>query len=269
MLTRAIDDVTDAPTSGGTWEPSAIVKINDHDVTDYLAQLAAMNAIGGLESHADWNQLMSNPVLDVMGQYSILEGYITFYPGENMTLTLANGTILGPEPFYASYNGPENTGPLLTGGDFYNFFVLGFYPASYDPFAFQSSDPTLSTTDNQTSTDATETALPNPTSLGHPAYPDNPDVFQPDLGSTGILTGYFLLDISTAVLSIPSFQAFDTAVQTYSDTIGEFLAKSKAAGIKKVLVDLQENGGGDTFLAIDAFKQVVLPWPSCNSEADK
>lgn len=268
MLTRAIDDVTDAPTSGGTWEPSAIVKINNHDVTDYLAQLAAMNAIGGLEPHADWNQLMSNPVLDVMGQYSILEGYITFYPGENMTLTLANGTILGPEPFYASYNGPENTGPLVTGGDFYNFFVLGFYPASYDPFAFQSSDPTLSATNNQTSSDTTETDLPNPTSLGHPAYPDNPDVYQPDLGSTGILTGYFLRDISTAVLSIPSFQAFDTAVQTYSDTIGEFLTKSKEAGMKKILVDLQENGGGDTFLAIDAFKQVALACTYCNSAAD-
>lgn len=251
-----VDDVTDAPTSGGAWEPSAIVKINDHDVTEYLAQLTAMNAIGGLEPHADWNQLMSSPVLDVLGQYSILEGYITFYPGENMTLTLANGTTLGPVPFYASYNGPENTGPLVTGGDFYNFFVLGFYPALYDPFAFQTSEPTPSATDAQTSSDPTETASAEPTSLGHPAYPDNPVIYQPDLGSSGVLSGYFLRDISTAVLSIPSFQAFDTAVQTFSATVGKFLAQSKEAGMKKILVDLQENGGGDTFLAIDTFKQV-------------
>lgn len=260
--------MTEAPTSGGAWEPSAIVKINDHDVTDYLAQLTAMNAIGGLEPHADWNQLMSNPVLDVLGQYSILEGYITFYPGENMTLTLANGTTLEPQPFYASYNGPENTGPLVTGGDFYNFFVLGFYPASYDPYAFQASDPTPSATADQTSSDTTETASPTTTSLGHPAYPDNPDIYQPDIGSTGILTGYFLRDISTAVLSIPSFQAFDIAVQSFSDTVGKFLAQSKEAGMKKVLIDLQENGGGDTFLAIDTFKQVELPCPRHNSGAD-
>lgn len=264
----AIDDVTDAPTSGGAWEPSAIVKINDHDVTDYLAQLTAMNAIGGLEPHADWNQLMSNPVLDVLGQYSILEGYITFYPGETMTLTLANGTTLGPVQFYASYNGPENTGPLVTGGDFYNFFVLGFYPASYDPYAFQTSEPTPSATVEQTSTETTETDFPTPTSLDHPAYPYNPDIYQPDIGSTGILTGYFLRDISTAVLSIPSFQAFDTSVQTFSDTVGKFLAKSKEAGMKKILIDLQENGGGDTFLAIDTFKQVGLPCPCNNSSAD-
>lgn len=260
--------MTDAPTSGGAWEPSAIVKINDHDVTDYLAQLTAMNAIGGLEPHADWNQLMSNPVLDVLGQYSILEGYITFYPGETMTLALANGTTLAPLPFYASYNGPENTGPLVTGGDFYNFFVLGFYPASYDPNAFQASGPTPSATADQTSSDTTETASPTPTSLGNPAYPDNPDIYQPDIGSTGILTGYFLRDISTAVLSIPSFQAFDIAVQSFSDTVGQFLTQSKEAGMKKILIDLQENGGGDTFLAIDTFKQVELPSPRYHSGAD-
>ncbi len=219
-----------------------------------------MNAVGGLEPHADWNQLMSSPVLDVQGYNSILEGYITFYPGENITVTLENGTTLGPEPFLAFYNGPENTGPLATGGDFYNFFVLGFYPASYDPFApSKNSAPTPSASDTSTSSTPVESAFATPTSLLNPAYPEHPDIFQPDLGFGGVLTGYFLRDVSTAVLSIPSFQAFDSTVKTFSDTVSEFLAKSKEAGMKKVLIDLQQNGGGNTFLAIDTFKQVEFP----------
>lgn len=44
-------------------------------------------------------------------------------------------------------------------------------------------------------------------------------------------------------------------MNTFSATIRDFITTSKAAGMQKVLIDLQQNYGGDTLLAFDAFKQ--------------
>lgn len=269
-----LDDLLDPPGHDDRWQASPIATINGHHVTDFLSHFAAWNAIGGLEPHADWNQLMSSPVLDVQGYFSIFEGYTTFYPGENVTFAFENGTSLEPFPWLAIYNSPGDTGPLTTGGDFYNFFVLGLFPDSYDPDAETDLDsvPSSVPSDEATESTATEIALPEETSnidatmtsWPNPAYPQNPDIVQPDLGGSGVLTGYFLEDISTAVLSIPSFQAFDDAVVSFSDTISKFLRQSKKSGMKRILVDVQQNAGGDTLLAIDAFKQVVHPISICD-----
>jgi hypothetical protein len=69
------------------------------------------------------------------------------------------------------------------------------------------------------------------------------------------LLGYFLHSISTSVLSIPSFDEFDDAIDTFQSTIARFIAQSKNAGLQKVVIDLQQNLGGQTLLAIDTFKQ--------------
>lgn len=261
-LTNSLDDLLAVQEPPVGWQPSAIAKINGQDVDDYLTQFAAVNAIGSLEPHADWNQLMASPALDIQYQFDTFEGYTTFYPGENITFTFENGTQLGPEPWLAIYNFPDSTGPLTTGGDFYNFFVLGFYPASYnnpDTVPTESaSAESAPATSSGSSAASSATATPSPTSWANPAYPDYADVVQPDLGDAGVLSGYFFNHTSTAVLSIPSFQAFGDAVVTFSDTIGEFLRRSKQAGMTKVVIDVQQNGGGDTLLAVDAFKRVRI-----------
>lgn len=166
----------------------------------------------------------------------------------------------------AIYNSSGPTGPLVTGGDFYNLFVLGFYPASFDPNATDpcaasdgSTDASNSTSTfgNSTST-ATSSAGANATATSWPdsAYPNTPDINQPGLypDGGGFLTGYFLKNISTAVLSIPSFDMSGDDVQTFSDTVQKFLNASHAADMKTVLIDLQQNLGGDTLLAVDTFK---------------
>lgn len=206
---------------------------------------------------------MSSPVLDIQNYYSVFQGSTSFYPGENVTFAFENGTALDPVPWLAFYNSQGNTGPLATGGDFYNFFVLGLYPASYDPYPVEAD--TNSTPSSIPSNATTESATPEatPTSWQIAAYPHNPDIVQPDLGGGGVLTGYFLKDISTAVLSIPSFQAFDVDVVSFSNTISDFLRESKKAGMKKILVDVQQNAGGNTLLAIDTFKQVKPPISFC------
>ena len=243
------------------WEPSAIAKINGKDATEYLSQFAALNSIGNLEPHAVWNQLMSSPALDVSGSFSIFEGYTTFYPGESIALTFENGTQLNPVPWRAYYNNREDTGPLATGGDFYNFFVLGLYPDSYDPNnPGQCLKPDADISSNSTEDNSTSDS-PNSTTTSWSnfsnAYPPKPDVSQPNLSNGGFLTGYFLHEIQTAVLSIPSFEAYGPDIIHFTVTIRDFLKKSKAAGMTKVLIDVQQNAGGNPFLAIDAFKQVL------------
>lgn len=119
--------------SDSTFTPSAIKTINGKDTTAYLTQFAAVNSVGNIEPNADWNDLMTSGAAYNQNDYSVLEAYVEFYPSDTIALGFENGTELEPQSWQAVYNSPGPTGPLATGGDFYNLFVLGFYPASYDP----------------------------------------------------------------------------------------------------------------------------------------
>lgn len=266
-----VDDIS-LQQSDSTFTPSAITTINGQDVTDYLSQFAAANSVGNVEPNADWNDLMASWAAYIQDDYSILEAYVEFFPGDSIAIGFENGTKLNPVSWQAIYNSPGPTGPLSTGGDFYNFFVLGFYPASYDPDApdpcatsdnASAAAPTsaaaaaaaTSTSSSPTSTSLSE-ATPSVTSFPDSAYPNETDIFQPNLypSGGGFLTGYLLKDISTAVLSIPTFDMQGDDIQTFSDTVQTFLDAAHAAGMSKVLIDLQQNLGGDTLLAVDTFK---------------
>jgi hypothetical protein len=168
-----------------SYQPSAIKTINGVDVTAYLTEFASKNSVGTLEKHADWNQLMLSAALDIQGSFDVFSGGATFYPGDTITTVLENGTSF-TDNFLAVYNSPGPTGPLETGGDFYNFFVLGFYPASYNDSSSSSDSSSAlpSSTAAATST-AVSSPSPTPSNWDNPAYPDTPDVFQTDLGTYG------------------------------------------------------------------------------------
>lgn len=269
-----------------TFQPSAIKSINGKDATTYLSDFASVNSAGTLEAHSDWNQLMLSAAQDIQGFFNVFSGGATFYPGDNITFVLENGTSW-TEQFLAIYDSPGPTGPLQTGGDFYNFFVLGFYPASYDPDTDaddseddSSDDSSTASATSSTTADATS-STPTPTGWDNPAYPETPDVAQSDLGTFGdgvvsgmssqtvprpvsfssldqmliIKTGYFLNSTSVSVLSIPSIDVDGDAVFSFQQTIAQFINKTQAAGLKKVVIDLQQNYGGQSLLAIDTFKQ--------------
>ncbi|PMD46382.1 peptidase S41 family protein-like protein [Hyaloscypha variabilis F] len=260
----------------GSSNASAIATINGQNAADYLTQYSAANSVGGLEPHADWNSLFASPAQDIQGTSSIWNGGGTFYPGDTITFVLENGTQIGPDPFLAIFSGGSDGVAISTGGDFYNFFVLGLYPASYnstDDFGGDSDGSDDSAASSTYGTSAATSAYPSGNSAAtstYPAteptqtswgpgsgYPENPVIVQPDLGlyGGGSLSGYFLEDYSLAVLSIPSFQEFGDAIGTFSGTVRDFIASSKAAGMEKFLIDLQQNYGGETLLAFDTFKQ--------------
>lgn len=67
--------------------------------------------------------------------------------------------------------------------------------------------------------------------------------------------GYFLNSSSVSVLSIPSFDLFDVALSTAQTTVEEFIRRTQEAGLQRVVIDLQKNGGGQVLLAVDTFKR--------------
>ena len=69
------------------------------------------------------------------------------------------------------------------------------------------------------------------------------------------MTGYFLHDISTGVISIPSFDQSGWDVGNFSLTVQEFINGATAAKLSKVVIDLQQNTGGNIELVFDIFKR--------------
>lgn len=75
------------------------------------------------------------------------------------------------------------------------------------------------------------------------------------MGIVLTLIGYFLHDASIGVLSIPSFVTQDDVdLADFDAAIAEFISSSQAAGLTKIVIDLQANEGGEPLLAIDTFK---------------
>lgn len=245
------DDLLDSASED--WTPSPIATINGTEVNEFLTRYAALNSWGYLEPHAEWNDLMSHPTLDIQGGLTIFSGSGTFYPGDAFNITFENSTDPLELSWVAIYNEPANaTGPLTTGGDFYNYFVLGLLPDSYNPDL--GADSTQDTT--TPALDESEATPGNWTEASYGAFPESPNVSQWDLGlyRDGLVSGYFYEDISTGVLSIPSFDAVPDSIGNWSAAVEDFIRDASAAGLKKVVIDLERNSGGATLLAYLTFK---------------
>ncbi|GKT89011.1 peptidase S41 family protein [Colletotrichum tofieldiae] len=229
--------------------PLVTASINGKEIPKvYFAKFAALQSVGMLEPHADWNELMDSPVQDIHGVYSIFSGESTFYPGNTLNFT---------------YEDPDRKD--VETGDFYNFFVLGLLPASYDevplPVVFGGSPsgdaPVTQDPDPSNGTDEIEVnANWNKASYG--AFPEDPDIVQFDLGlyGGGIITGYFYDDISTGVISIPHFDQYDWDFGNFSQSLADFMDGARARRLSHIVVDLQKNYGGSTGIALLLFREL-------------
>lgn len=246
-------------------EPSPIVKINGVDVVEYLTAFAELNSNGYLEPHADWNAVMESPARDIQGYWSLLQT-ASFYPGNELVFTFANDTELATF-WLATYAESGYTGPLTTAGDFYNYFVLGELPASYNV----DNPAEQWWPDEEVSDEGDEGVVPvdepdygcatgNPSGLSWcnisaGAYPNNPDIYQDDLGvlGGGVATGYLFGDMG--VLSLPSFYQTGNDTATFFQAVDYFIRNATARNISKVVIDLQQNNGGLNLLALSVFKR--------------
>lgn len=230
------------------------------DATEFLTDFAELNAFGYIEPHTDFNSLMDSPVRDIKGELSALQR-LTFYPGDSLSFGYKNGS--SHETYWLGiYSGGSNTGPLTTAGDFYNYFVLGLVPASYEPgvqwWPNLPPDTTNSSATISPSDFGCQNDDPNWCDTTFGAFPDNPVTAQADLSvtGTGFVSGYILEDLSTGVLSIPSFLQLDAEVGTYSDAVSTFLGNATSQNVTRIIIDLQQNSGGSVLLAFDVFRQI-------------
>ncbi|KAF2760803.1 hypothetical protein EJ05DRAFT_497366 [Pseudovirgaria hyperparasitica] len=248
------------------FEISPITKINGEEAIPFLTRFASENSQGNVEPHADWNQLMTVPSDKPVDVYSAFAGSAILYPGDNLTFTCENGTSF-ETVWVAFYNDvPNATGPLATPGDFYNYFVLGLLPSSCSddgtcpanppPPGVENAEGMKRQSPRQDQQGSAEPALTSWYEVSQHAYPSNPDIVQANLavGNGGVVTGYLLRDISTAVLSIPSFYQTGDQVIEFDEAVHSFTALAKEAGMSKFLIDLQSNEGGTPLLTRQLYR---------------
>lgn len=223
---------------------------------------AEENAASYLEPHAEWNSLMESPVADILGLWSTFQQG-TIYPGEendaNLTVELKNGTII-VDTWSAIYQENQDTGPLTTAGDFYNYFVLGQVPVGYEEAGRWWPDRG-EPGDNQ----QPPVTTPFETNCGDSvwcvrssaAFNLTPAVEQGELDDSNdeLITGYILEDISTAVLSIPHFYSTGAGgYDTFRFAIQDLILAAQEKKAKRIIIDVQQNTGGSTLRAYDTFK---------------
>lgn len=255
------------------WKPSPIVKINGQDPVKYLMSYADQNSASYLEPHAEWNSLMESPVADILSQWSAFRQG-TVYPGmednADLIMELKNGTKI-VETWSAVYRELQDTGPLSTAGDFYNYFVLGQLPANWrnagqwwPQRSLQGDDDDSSQSDSVTpfTTKCTQDGGDEQPDFdrcqrSYAAFPRHPNVVEGDLDDTvsEFITGHILKDISTGVLSIPSFESLSSGeYDSFRIAVQDFITEAQNKTVKKIVIDVQQNTGGSSLRAYDTFK---------------
>ncbi|KAF2026793.1 peptidase S41 family protein [Setomelanomma holmii] len=165
-----------------------------------------------------WNAMFPSQALIATG-LTFLGAFRTgIYTGPNTTMQFENGTTLSM----------PNLAVMLT-----------------------VQTPQQSATPTGNLTRATPTATPTPSHIGYPKA----EIINPNLAMGGYyISGNGYEDV--AVLSIPTYDSPD--VQSFQNTMRDFILKSKADGKTKIIFDLRGNGGGNAILGYDTFKQVYL-----------
>jgi hypothetical protein len=86
--------------------PSPVEVMNGVPVLDYLTEFAANQSFGLLEPHADWNSLMLTRAVAIQGGLTTFGGAATLYPGDELNITLKNGSDVYNNWFVSLYNSP-------------------------------------------------------------------------------------------------------------------------------------------------------------------
>ncbi|KAF3004450.1 hypothetical protein E8E14_002580 [Neopestalotiopsis sp. 37M] len=246
---------------------SPITKINDEDVISYLTRFASSNSLGRLEAHAEWNDLMSHPTLDIMSRRSIWSGDATFYPGDKLKFHFEDGTVYQTS-WWSFYNYGDDTGPIANGGDVYNFFVLGLHPPNNQTdSASRAPDSTVAKrqfvpTMGDRKDRRTKRDLIYDEGNGFGAYPPKPEIYLPpmdinlpDPHNDSLVKGYFLRDISTGVLNLPTFNLFGKELRDFGQTVQNFIDSATVNDINHIVIDLQHNSDGKLSPAFDTFSR--------------
>jgi hypothetical protein len=168
------------------------------------------------------------------------------YPGAETTLEFENGTSIT----YTNYARVLVSFEGVTDGEsLYKKWFSSPKPTETGPPASNTTVPTPSNSTVPTSS-SSPTVKPTPA----PGYP--PPVMREAANNIG---GYYLDDdeySDIAVLSVPSFVSDDESEIPFQQIGERFLAAAKAAGKKKLIIDVSANGGGTILQGYDLYKQL-------------
>lgn len=249
-------DVLAESLGNSSFTPSPITKINGQNSKDFLENWAQYGSLQ--DRDALYNNVFYELATVSLGPVG--SGIGTFagsgrgrwpYPGATTELEFANGTSRSYQNFakvLIPFDG------ITDGESLYKLWFTGNQPTpSAEPAPSNSSTPT-----------PTPTASATPTAIPAPGYP--PPVIRE---IHNLIGGYYLEDeySDVAVLSVPSFVGID-AQEAFQSTAEKFLAAAKAAGKKKLVVDLQANGGGTILLGYDLYK-LLFPSGFGHAAADR
>jgi hypothetical protein len=239
--------------------PSAVTTIDGQEVVTFLEDVSRTQNLQDPDA-------LYNLVFTELASVSINgEGSSTFvtnggikYVGAETTLIFENGTS---RTFQNTAGLRQNFTGIDTGEDYYAKFCTP--SKTTEEAAASSTAPPEEPLPGEPT--ATETPAPEPTATGYP-YP----VIK---HSKNVVGGYYLNGTDVAVLSIPSFNTeLDADTQEFQAVVQKFLAQAVKDGKKKLVIDLQANGGGSVILGYDLFLQLfpnLRPYGATNLRASE
>ncbi|CAN9091492.1 unnamed protein product [Alternaria alternata] len=218
-----------------SFKPSPVKMINGMSAQSYLANVSADSDFHDADTR--WNALFPSQALLASGTTFLGSFRTGQYQGPNTTMEFANGTTwssMNVAVVFGNFTGVDS------GKAFFQRFCTGPKPVS--------AAPAPSPTSNSTRT-VTPTATPSPSHIGYP---------KAELINSNLAVGGYYLNGAgyedVAVLSIPSYESPN--VQSFQNTMRDFIRMSQKAGKTKMVFDLRGNGGGNAILGYDTFKQV-------------
>jgi hypothetical protein len=221
------DDIDKMVTDSFT--PSPLSTINGEHAVTFLedwSQLGALNDPDALYNSVFYSKPFAAELPTWRGYFdgSARFGYI--FPGLTTTLGFQNGTT-------RAYKTVANVIGDFTG--------VTDGQTMYDVFCNPS--PPLA------SVQAPATPTPGQTAPGYP----EPVVISSDF----VVSGYFLNSTGNEDVAVLSMLTFEPQVPAeFQSVVQTFLAKAKAAGKKRLVIDLSANGGGYILQGYDTFRQL-------------
>jgi hypothetical protein len=256
-------DVLAESFGNATFTSSPISKINGQDAKAYLenwAQYGSLQDRDALYNNVFYElaTVSLGPVGSGIGTFAGSGRGRWIYPNATTDFVFENGTSRTYENYAKVL---VNFTGITDGAALYQRFLTGPRPTP-TPSASPSANSTMATASATASVSASASATPKP--IPAPGYP--PPVVRE---IHNLIGGYFLEDdySDVAVLSVPSFVGID-AQEAFQSTAESFLAAAKAAGKKKLVVDVSANGGGTILLGYDLYK-LLFPNDVDHAAADR
>ncbi|KAF2734000.1 hypothetical protein EJ04DRAFT_494169 [Polyplosphaeria fusca] len=233
----AFQDVLGAQFKNISYTPSPVVQINGEDVKKYLEDLSQYGSLQ--DRDALYNNMFYSLAQVSLGSNGAGTGMFAgggrgryVYPGPTTTLTFANGSSSTTENFARVL---QSFRQIQTGEDVADHYFYYNAAASLENF-----DETIS---SQNVAAAAPLGYPSPVVAG----PNN-------------LINAFYIDApgyeDVAVLQVPNFVGTNAAEVPFQRTTQAFIPKALADGKKKLIIDVQANGGGTILQGYDMFKQL-------------